>query len=633
MFKQRAVKLLKQSTDDFGLAITIDAIEGSLDKPKKPEQGDLASNLCFKIAKELNRPPNEIAMELVKILSNFSKNDPLYEKIEAVGPYLNFFFDSNQMTIQIANLVIAKGTEYGSSDHGQDRKIIIEHTSVNPVGPLHIGNLRNAVLGDIVARMHQASGWNVEVQNLVDDLGRQMAILVWGFLNRVHIDVPRTEGMKYDVWLGLVYSEANKRVTEENLDKIIGNLMQKIKKNKDYFLFNRALAEKCVESNLETSWSLNIAYDLLIWESDISFSGVWEETLLLLEKSPHFSWVKSGEKKNCFVAHMGNLSDFKDAKDPDKVLIRSNKVPTYLAHDIALQLWKFGLTNTIIQYRPLYTQSHGNENRQLWTSTPSGVPVKTFQGKFGNADRVCNVIGFEQDYLQNIVKHTLNLLQEQDKSENSFHLSYKHVILPTQRFSGRTGNWYETGGWGDEVLRKTIHAAYEVVAKKRDDLDEGERRQIARKIGIGALRYWLAKFSTETEIKFIIDDVVDLEGDTAPFILYSIVRARNILKKAGTSDFSKSYEKIKSKWERILVIKIGEFPEILFRATESMSPHFLTTYAYELASTFNKFYETCPVIGTEDPELRAQRISLVKVTVQTLENVVNILGLPVPDQM
>jgi arginyl-tRNA synthetase len=270
------------------LEIPAETIQGTIETPPRPEMGDIASSVSFKIARDLERSPQDIAQELKEILSLIADEDPLLDRIEVVGPYVNFFLNSTEMTRLVLQRVRTENNTYGHQASGHGRKIVVEHTSMNPVKPLHIGNLRNAILGDIVARMYESCGWSVEVQNLIDDLGRQMATLLWGFLKGIHVQVPRQRGMKYDVWLGLVYTLANELSQTTNAHEEIDGLMRKIKEDRTLFLHNRFLAEKCVDSNLETTWRMGIGYDLLIWESDVALGGTWEETLAVLEKNPHF---------------------------------------------------------------------------------------------------------------------------------------------------------------------------------------------------------------------------------------------------------------------------------------------------------------------------------------------------------
>ena len=271
-----------------------------------------------------------------------------------------------------------------------------------------------------------------------------------------------------------------------------------------------------------------------------------------------------------------------------------------------------------------------------------GIPHPDFQllgaksKSFGNADRVCNVIGVEQNYLQEIVRFTLKLLSLDDEFLNSFHMSYKHVNAPHERFSGRSGNWYEERAWADAVFQDTLAVAFKTITKKRPDLEEDplKREEIINKITAGAIRYWLIKFSTETEIKFRIEDATSLEGDTGPFLMYSFVRAKKILGKlTKTKPSSKKKNLVFTPHEKELLLQLNRFPEVIAVAAQSFQPILLAKYAFELSSAFNRFYETSRVINAETQELKTFRATLVTIFKIVMGNTLHVLGIPSVEEM
>ncbi|MHA1631770.1 MAG: arginine--tRNA ligase [Candidatus Freyarchaeota archaeon] len=609
---------------DFASATSKSEVS-QLSETPDPKLGDIASSIPLKLAKPLSRKPMEIAESIVACI----KMPPLVRRVEAAAPgYVNFFLDDERLTAELIKHVMEEGESYGSSDLGRGRKVIVEHTAVNPTKPLHIGHLRNAVLGDVVANLYRACGWDVEVQNYIDDLGRQMGVLVWAFMNNVHLDVPREKDMKLDFWYGLVYAKAAQILKDKpELEGDVDRVMREMAAGEgEASLFSRQLAEKCVESNLETTSRVGITYDLLVWESDVARARLWENTMKILEKSEHFVWETKGEYKGCFVAKLSHLEEFKDKKNPDKVLVRSNMVPTYVAHDIAYQLWKFGLLEVDMSYRPWHKQFNG---RVLWTTTPI---LGVSSDSFAKADRVINVIGYEQEYLQKTIKVCLKLLGHLEQAKNSIHLSYKHVQLLGERFSGREGNW--VGYHADAVINQTLLCAYEQVDKNFPGLPEIEKRQIAEIIAVGAVRYWLTKFSTEQTIIFDYGKVTNFDGETGPYIQYAAVRAKSILEKAGeTPKPDINPAKLKSQREVELIKHIAKFPEAVKSSAEQLKPNILAEYTYQLANKFSKFYEECPVLTAEDPETREARLALVQVTFQTLKNALKLLGIEIPPKM
>ncbi len=614
--------------------VSIEKVLSSFSLPPSAELGDIASNISFQLTKQLKVPPLKIAEQIKSLALPLIQEDPMINKIEAVPPgFLNIFYSPSVYVKTVLKEVLSEGKDYGSAIPKTPQKLIIEHTAINPCKPLHIGHLRNAILGDTMGRIYRFLGWNVEIQNLIDDLGKQVATLIWGLESSLDTTIPKPASMKYDLWLGQVYSIAATKIAETpELEAEVDSLMARAKH--DNILYNkiRNLAEQCVSSNLETVSRLSIKYDLLVWESDISRSGVWEDTLKILEDNPSFQWISDGDKKGCFVAKLAHLPEFAKESDPDKILVRSNGVPTYNAHDIALQMWKFGRSQADLQFKPW---PNHEKLPNLWTSTPSGGTVTH---RFGHAQRVINVIGYEQNYLQRVLKTTFRLLNLDKEFNNSVHLSYKHVRLPGERFSGRTGNWFETRAWADAVIEDVKSIALQYLKEKRSDLELQVQGKIAEAITIGTIRYWLLKFNTEQTIIFDREKASRLDGDAGPFLMYSFVRAQRILQKARVAKIkipkietlpedmdisAESYELAKT---------LASFGAIIKQTALQYQPNLLTSYVYSLATRFNKFYSKCPVLTTKGPQ-QSFRLLLVQAARQVLENGFKLLGIPLITEM
>jgi arginyl-tRNA synthetase len=607
-------------------------LETTIERPPDPKLGDFTSTIALKLAGQMRMKPIEVAK---KVFQNMEPTKPegIFERIEVKPPgYINFFLRTSSLVKRTIEEVSAQKQKYGWNDSGQGRKALVEHTSINPTKPLHIGHLRNSIVGDIISKIYLACGWRVEVENLIDDMGRQVAVLVWALKNGVHLDLPRDNDMKLDLWYGLVYSSADSRLQgKPELEKQIEEIMREMHDERsEVSQFAKNLCEKCVESNLETTSRMGVFYDLLVWESDIGQADVWSETFEKLKNTPeHFGIETEGEYKGCFVAKLGHLEEFKDLKSSDKVIVRSSGVPTYIASDIAYQMWKFGLLKTDMKFRVHHVQPEG---RPLWTTSP--LLAKTMHGMFAHADRVINVIGYEQTYLQQIVRSCVKLLGYDKEAENSIHLSYKHVEVAGGRFSGRSGNWF--GFHADAVVNRTTLQAYEQVSKNYPNLPELKKREIAEIIGVGAVRYWLAKFKLDQTIIFDYDKVTDFNGETGPYVQYAAVRASSILQKAGgeqTIDLSGvDFNLLSNDVDIDLIKEIMTFPEILTECINAHAPSMLTSYAYTLAVKFNKFYEKRPVIRAPEDEKKAL-LAAVFAARQTLNNALSLLGIQVPDQM
>ncbi|MHA1512479.1 MAG: arginine--tRNA ligase [Candidatus Hodarchaeales archaeon] len=611
-------------------------ITKSIEIPPTLEFGERSSNIAFKLAKILKKSPMKIADDISEAINKLQEENSIIKSSEAVKGYINIFLNYSTLFSKLHTQIQTEKEKYGSNNNGKGKKIVVEHTSINPVKPLHIGNLRNAILGDCIARLYSLNGWMVEVQNLIDDYGKQVATLIWGILNGHQLEIARESTDKYDVWLGKVYSYCNSLLEKHDQWEEVDKIMVAMRNDTKTYHFMRNIAQSCVDSNLETAWRYGITYDYLVWESDIARSGIWEETLHLLEKNNSFYWEKEGTNAGCFIAHLGNLPEFQDKKNPDKIFVRSNGIPTYVAHDVALQLWKFGVVKAKLKSRSLVKQKNeSGDLKDLWSSID--YTLKNQKKKsFGKSHRVCNVIGMEQNFLQEIVRYTLKLLGLMDEYNNSYHMSYKHVSAPHARFSGRTGNWYEERAWADAVFDDTLAVAFKTISKKRPDLEDNplKRAKIISCITSGAIRYWLTKFSTETEIKFRIEDATSLEGDTGPFLMYSFVRATKILGKLkDIKEFSEQKDTSWSLHEKQLILDLYRFPMIIVTAADSFQPLIVAKYAFDLASSFNRFYETSRVITTESDELKTFRAALVKNFTIVMRNVLNVLGIPIVDEM
>jgi len=593
---EKSVKKVLEKAIETQIELNSDVeelIAKSVEIPPTLEFGERSSNIAFKLAKMLKKSPMKIADDISEAINGLQEENSIIKSSEAVKGYINIFLNYSTLFSKLHKQIQTENGKYGSNNNGKGRKIIVEHTSINPVKPLHIGNLRNAILGDCIARLYSLNGWSVEVQNLIDDFGKQVATLIWGILNGHQLEVARESTDKYDVWLGKVYSYCNSLLEKHDQWEEVDQIMVAMRNDAKTYHFMRSIAQSCVNSNLETTWRYGITYDYLVWESDIAQSGIWEETLRLLENNSSFYWEKEGTNAGCFIAHLGR----------SRSLVKQ--------------------------------KNEAGDLKDLWTSidyTLKGQRKKSF----GKSDRVCNVIGMEQNYLQEIVRYTLKLLELKDEYKNSYHMSYKHVSAPHARFSGRTGNWYEERAWADAVFDDTLAAAFKTISKKRPDLEENplKRNEIISCITAGAIRYWLTKFSTETEIKFRIEDATSLEGDTGPFLMYSFVRASKILGKLkDVKEFSEQEDTLWSLHEKQLILDLYRFPMIIVTATESFQPIIVAKYAFELASSFNRFYETSRVITAESNGLKTFRVALVRNFTIVMGNVLNALGIPVVDEM
>ncbi|HIP89615.1 MAG TPA: arginine--tRNA ligase [Thermococcus paralvinellae] len=612
------------------------------DETPSMEFGDFATTVAFQLARVFRKAPRLIAQEIVEGIK-----DELPEyilKVEVAGAgYINFFLDYEKFGKLTIKEILTKGENYGKSNTGRGKKVIVEHTSVNPTKPLHMGHARNSILGDTMARVMRALGYDVEVQNYIDDLGIQFAQVLWGYLNlKEEFEKIKAEleekGIKENVMdhvLGLLYVEVHRRMENNpEVEKEIRELMKQLEEGDGEIAeLGRKLAEEVVRAQMQTTYRLNVAYDLLSWESDIVRSGIFEKAYEKMEQNEHFEWAREGKYKGAFIMRLGDL--FPDMENPDMVLIRSDGTATYTGKDIAYHMWKFGLVDADMLYKVWDRIVFEGRKHETWTTAKDG---KAMPGKFGHADIVINVIGAEQRYPQKVVAYALKLLGYESAYRNFHHLAYEHVVRPEGKFSGRKGTWI--GFTVDEVVNEAIKRAKELVEEKNPNLSGEEKRKIAEAVGVGAIRYNMLKYSPEKIITFRWEDVLNFEGESAPYVQYAHARCASILRKAEekkltlepekllkNADFSKLDRK-----ERELIKLLSRFPEIVKEVGTEIKPHLLAWYANEVAMAFNKFYMALPVLKAGRGILE-ERLLLVMVTKQVLRNVLDLMGIEAPERM
>ena len=611
--------------------------EITFDDTPSLELGDFGTAVAFQLARVFRKAPRLIAEEIVeRIKDRLPKG---IKEVKAVNGYINFYIDYEAFGKGLVNEILEKGAHYGESKLGKGRKVIVEHTSVNPTKPLHMGHARNAVLGDTMARIMRRLGYTVEVQNYIDDLGVQFAQVLWGYLNmkdefeRIEAEL-REKNLKEDFIdhiLGLLYVEVNKKLEENpEVDKEVRELMKKLEEgNNEIAEIGRKLAERVVKAQMLTTYRMGIAYDLLSWESDIVRSGIFKEAYELIETNENFFWATEGKYKGAFVMDLRKL--FPDMKNPFLVLKRSDGTATYTGKDIAYHLWKFGKVKADMLYK-LWDK---RENHETWTTAPDGEKMP---GRFGRGDIVINVIGAEQRHPQMAIKYALQLLGFEDSAENFHHLAYEHVVRPEGKFSGRKGTW--VGFTVDEVLNEAVQRARELVEQKNPNLSEEEKDEIAEAVGVGAVRFNLVKYSPDKIITFRWDDVLNFEGESAPYIQYAHARCASILRKAGESGVETDWKKLLEKAdfskltlrEKELIKLLARFPEVIESAGRDIKPHLIPAYLNELASLFNKFYMDHPVLKAEEG-IREERLLLVLAVKQVLRNGLELLGIRAVEKM
>jgi len=616
----------------------------SLESPPSPEFGELSSSICFELAKQMKKKPLTIAQQVAKDtdLSGF----PLVQSAKAAGEgYINFYVNLGEFSKLVIESVRALSIEYGHVKIDKTAKIIVEHTSANPIHPIHIGTARNPVLGDALARILAAKGHTVYRHYYVDDMGRQAAVIAYGYEK---LDEPKPEG-KPDHFIGKIYAITSCIVEIQKLKEAIEKARKNAGNEEEVFklqrelddwtaaavdlemthpqLFNRLLdkiskdenpeariaelnlayekgekeakqlirkvSQLCLEGFEQSLSRMGISYDSWDWESDFVWNSDVKKILEQLEKTPYVFRVGkvlefSADRVVQDLSLKSLLGFREDYEVPSLTLMRADGTTLYTTRDIAYNLWKFQ-----------------------------------------KADQVINVIGMEQTLAQMQLKIALCALRHTYEAKNLRHFAYNLVRLPGYKMSGRMGRYITL----DETTDEAIKRAYDEVLKRSPHLPEEEKQRISNLVGIGALKYALVQVDPSKPVVFTWDRVLDFEKNSAPYIQYSHARAGSIMRKAERKPENPKYTLLKEPIERDLILTLAKFPDVFIDSADNLRPNEIADYANSLADKFNSFYNALPVIKAKPEGLSDARLALVDSTRIVLKNALNLLGIEAPEKM
>jgi arginyl-tRNA synthetase len=617
-------------------------IAAALEQPRQASFGEFALPVAFQLAKELKKAPRAIAAELVAEL-------PLIDGVKSLevagGGYINLRLDRGAL----GAAAIAPAPATASAGDG---KVIVEHTNINPNKAAHIGHLRNAILGDTFVRMLRASGQAVEVQNYIDNTGVQVADVVVGFHyleKKSAADVQRlirAERFDYSCW------ELYARISQyykDNPDALQWrrDTLHAIESGEgDMAELGRLVADAIVECHMDTMLRLGVQYDVLPRESEILQLKFWASAFEQLKERKAIYLETEGKNAGCWVMP-GSAFDENREDEDSKVIVRSNGTVTYVGKDIAYQMWKFGLLGKDFYYKPFRTYAGGHPVYVSTASPDGAAPVS-----FGGGRKVFNVIDSRQSYLQDVVVAGLKALGYHEQAANSIHFSYEMVAMspracvemgielspedrakPYVEVSGRKG----LGVKADDLIDKLIASALAEVASRNEDKNAGEQSAAASAIAVGALRYFMLKFTRNTVIAFDFQEALSFTGETGPYVQYGAVRAGKILQKAGElPDFPSVLSPAvcarlleeEALWQYLLAVSRTD--QAVASALSAGEPAHMARFAFQLAQQFASFYRDYPVIQEADAEKRAFLLWLTAQFRAQLERTLNILGIDVP---
>jgi len=577
--------------------------------------GDLSCKYAFILSKEKKENPAKLAAEIAKKI-NESEKPENFEKIEAAGPYINFFFSDRAYAAILSDILKKKG-RFGSGKKKKG-KVLIEFPSVNPNKPWHVGHLRNAILGESVARTLEFDGYPVERMDYINDLGLQVAQSLWGFLHTKS----KPEG-KFDQWLGEQYVDVAKKFEDdpkvaEAVRRLIAALEEGNNKDADA---GRKLAEDCVRAQYSTALDFGVSHDVLVFESDV-MATLFGEGMAFIKGSGPVVLQKEGKEEGCWIVTLSEdfEKQFGKMENPNKVLIRSDGTAVYTGKDLIFHLWKFGKLKTSFSYEPFMEQDGKTAYKTSSTSS------KGKKMGFGNAARVINVIGVEQKYPQAVIVEVLKVLGFADEARNLHHLSYEHVGLPETKFSGRKGTWL--GYTADNLLEE---AQERVKGKMTIDVSDSEKKEITKAVGVAAIKFAFLRSSADKRITFRWEEALNLEGDSGPYAQYAYVRTNGILGK--TKEKPAVSEIAFNDSEKNLIKRLAQLSDVISRCSKELAPHHLTKYSLDIAADFSSFYAASPVLPENDEKIRKTRLAVTLATGIVLKNTLNLLGIECPARM
>jgi arginyl-tRNA synthetase len=632
-----------------------------LEIPPELKFGELATPIAFELARKLRKAPKVIAQEIVAALGKVEG----FASFEVAGAgYINARLD-RAAGVRRTALPEAEGVPPTAQVHS-----LVEHSSINPNKAAHIGHLRNAILGDTFVRLLRAAGQKVDVQNYIDNTGVQVADVVVGFLYlenkslteaRLLLDELKQKGERIDFYCWDLYARTSQWYTSGSAEE------NEVRKKLRYATLHELehggnetsevaelISTAVLRRHLETMQRLDIEYDFLPRESEILHLKFWEAAFEQLKKTGVLYFETEGKNKGCWVMTRPGAETTENETDEDaKVIVRSSGTVTYVGKDIAYHLWKFGLLGKDFGYKPFFTYP----DHECWISAEKGVG---HHPHFGGAQAIYNVIDARQSDPQANVIQALRGMGHTEQADRYTHFSYEMVALtprcavelgyeisaedlerPYIEVSGRKG----FGVKADDLIDKLIAAARTEVDARQTGRDETERQRIAEQIAIGALRYFMLKFTRNSVIAFDFKEALSFEGETGPYIQYAVVRAKNIFRKGGTTaeaELTKlaglaefgSYlkgEAAEDIWA--LWLCAARCTLVLEQCIATSEPAYLTKHAFQLAQEFNNFYHKHHILTEEDPARKTFLLATAAVALRELMLALSWLGIESPEAM
>jgi arginyl-tRNA synthetase len=659
LYRHLERRLAQQIREFLRRSYDIDLPKIVVEQPPRVELGEYALPLAFELARKLRKAPRKIAEEIVAGIGSIDG----FEKLEVAGAgYIN-------ARVKRESLAAGLAADEKSKAEVPAGKVLVEHSSINPNKAAHIGHLRNAILGDTFVRLLRFAGREVDIQNYIDNTGVQVADVIVGFLylekkSRAEIE-ELTRQPRFDYFCWDLYAQVSRWYEEDkqNRDARQQVLHALEEGGNETAAIADLISIAVLRRHLETMDRLDIEYDFLPRESEILHLHFWDAAFIKLKDSGVLSFEIEGKNKGCWVMRRGKAPATIDGENPEvteeeqKVIVRSNGTVGYVGKDIAYHLWKFGLLGKDFGYRKFYR--YPNEH-DCWISTMNGEPNHPH---FGDVAEIYNVIDARQAEAQSTVVEALRGLGYNEQADHYIHFSYEMVAL-TPRCAAELGyqlsdedkarSYIEVSGRkgfgvkADDLIDTLISSAKKEVDPRHPQLSDGERVTIATQIAVGALRYFMLKFTKPSVIAFDFKEALSFEGETGPYAQYAVVRANNIFRKGGldpdafcrnvasyvsTDEYAKYLNSADGNeiWE--LWLASSKTSYVIDQCIATTEPAYLAKHVFQLAQLFNAFYHRYPILAEPDEGRKKFLFATIAVVRRELIRALAVLGISVPSAM
>jgi len=626
----------KAFKDLFGL----DLSQVGSEHPQNPVWGDYSTNIALVTAKSLGKTPVTVAKAVLQWLRGANLRG-YFEDISVAGPgFINFTLSKDYLLSQ-ALLVLKASQSFGASPVGGGKKIALEHSNVNPNKAAHIGHLRNAVIGQFLERVYEFIGYDVKVQYYSNDLGVQVSTSLLG-MEKLGLAFDSAKYKKFDHYAWDVYARISQMIDSDMcLKKELDNLVVKLDSGDVEISQKQSkLSKRILKDNLATFSSLDIDYDLIVYESSIKGMSMWERTFEILKGNEKVYLATEGASKGCWLVRMGGKSPYGDkgvcSVEEDKIIVRSNGVPTYTGKDIAYHMWKFGLLDMDFKYHKV---SVNTQSKALYETDVKGENLSIFT----NSNIVMDVIDVRQTYAMDVIRRTLEYLGYKGQSDSFIHINYGHVYL-----SSNTA--VKLGFRHDEDKKEQIAmSGRKGVGVKIDDFIEMVEESLkssfddfpnVKDVRNAAIKFDMLRYDTFQDIVFDIEYALNIKGFSGPYIQYTHARASSLLEKAeyiinhGSLEYMIRNKKIEINSSAQEVLKvICKFPEVVMQSAKQYAPNLMCIYLYDLCQKFNSFYNDSPVLNAETSDIKDFRLFLTASARQVIKNGLYLLGINAVDRM